>query len=77
MSVVDVGTDLNRGHDVAAVDVERVAVEPERQREVVDDLERIDPRFERAVLVPEQRRPPADDVEERAAVGRTVEVEPI
>ena len=62
------GTDVNRGHDVAAVDVERVALEPERQREVVDDLERIDPRFERAVLVPEQRRAPADDVEERAGV---------
>ena len=65
------GTHTNRRHDVAAVNLERVSFEPERQREVVEDFQRIDPRFDRSVLVAEHRGTATDHVEERAVVRRT------
>ena len=52
------------GRDLRAVDLQRVALEPEGQLEVVDELQRIGPGLERAVLVAEDRGPAAHHVEE-------------
>ena len=46
-------------------DVQRVIFEPKRELEVIQDFQRVDPRFERTVLVPEDGRFTTDHVEER------------
>ena len=61
---------------VLAFDLDRVVLQPEGEREVVDELQRVDPRLERAALVAEERRAPAHDVEEAAAPRGRAQLEP-
>ena len=59
----------NRGKDRAAIYIERVAFEPEREGESIQYFERIDPCFSFTILVPDDRGAPADDIEEPACMG--------
>ena len=56
---LDRARQLMRGHR------ERIPFEPEAELQVVENLERIHPDFERAPFVPERGAAPPDDVEER------------
>ena len=64
------------GHDVAAVDLERISFQPERQRQVVEDLQRVDPDLGASILVPEQPATATDDVIERAGMGGAMQLQP-
>ena len=70
------GPHLDPRHRVGPFDVERVSLEPEREPEVVGELQRIGPRLDPAVLVAEEGGAPADHVEERARPDRTLQLQP-
>src|SRR5205085_4313108 len=69
--------DMNAGHDVASVDFERVAFEAERQRQRVENLQWVHPRFGVTVLVAEERGAAADDIEEGAGAGGPLQLRPV
>src|SRR6185436_9687831 len=48
------------------MNIERVALKIKREIEIVENLQRVNPCFERAILITEDRRATSDHIEERA-----------
>ena len=58
-------------------DLQRVASEPKRELEVIEDFQRVDPRFERAALVPEDGSFAPHHVEERTRLSSPLELQSV
>ena len=65
----------HRDRGVDALELQRVALELERELEVVQELERPGPGLAGPVLVAEERRPAAHHVEEGAGPGRALQLQ--
>ena len=65
------------GHsDIWSADVQRITLEPKGEVEIINDLQRVDPCLERAILVTEHSGSSTHDIEEGANLCASLQLQP-